>query len=1197
MSNYFSYFPSPTDTFYQHPRNRNHYMWTIPTDESRADAYYNSVSLDKEPILWENFELQWGNGPMTINLDLDRSFPQGYDLKNDENYLTAVAMLDEDQENEIEQLKTTQLVEDACDIPHIDFVAPISTVIHLFQAMMDPVMPLDIYIHKVNQWLVLSEDNPPVRRIDAGYISNLILNTYFTNSVNNQQFPYNPDGVHRFNKTGIFSIAGQKIATGSDLVTVRKPQSSNYLAVYLQEESKSKDIHLEQCFLECMMAEIPEFAVLTHRNGVIQSSSMYKTEDHQQYVGRRSGVNFFDAIVAFGKMLQSLRRECKVEACTYTIRTHEHAPGKFGFYLSYHRNADGLAVAESLLLCETSIGKDRGNVFYGSSDVGNEPEIRMMMKDTFLTHIDDIANLPQRADSCPGRFVSKPGPYVPMERFRAQVSIFYYYRGISFCGINNATADKCFMEALRISPDGTLWKVGSLLASTILKIKEVKLPPEQLEKEMIPWRSPYTEVPCTYMYLMKRKCIMGLPEPVQWKKLLNVLPQLETNAFIPRVWWLAAAQALVLTDAEAALDCLERSKVGTCCCHPLCGNGKNNYINSICKFDHKMQSVLMAPQKIRQLCLCLTNDRQRVIARINLPSSPFNNFDIPSPRNEKKKLLKQGHGASKKNSKNKSKDNTKELTAPYPTWVKHIPLSMRGGSAHASDSGSTAATPSSTVARTPAPTVMEHQSDKSPANSIDRSMPEQVERGRTLQRDNISDTAGSTKKDCNRSRDTNKSSDVKIRPSSKDRPPEKRAEEKSDDNVRVLHDPVKEKINAGTHIQIRKLSEDAEPRSRSVCERSIPVTASDDDVTYRSDISKSRGKSLQERSNKAPENNTIAMAHRKLKKHRSKTNSKSPYRDLLPEKKYIPRTLIAIESDEIAYGPYPRRRAVAQMQRFGKRFASTNEAYLAALAREENSRTAASSSSAIVPSGSNIQRIPSEIRGDRVGQLINDLEQLELDIKNHSWLDGREKNAAQVLATIYGAMADLATHVNPCDYQKVGNLGDSALAAAGDSENLELMASLLTAAAFRLRAKPPNLEQDFSSIFETLIRRAVSVAATDETGHARRAQTYYGLALTQGEKVAKNAREKARIELNSCGILNTDTNKLLGKLCLLDAVQEKNMEIQIKLLKEAHSAGIPGDEVCKTILQLAKKSSIWLTYYRTALQQGVQYLKDRRSNR
>eukprot|EP00397_Hematodinium_sp_SG-2012_P007301 GEMP01007344.1.p1 GENE.GEMP01007344.1~~GEMP01007344.1.p1 ORF type:complete len:982 (+),score=253.40 GEMP01007344.1:134-3079(+) len=568
-------------------------------------------TVNSKVLTWDSLEFTW-----TLGLESPRStwalkLPPGHDLKKD---VDADHRKDVDDERRTKgkkpvvcglvmndvNAKSGRLIQDAAAFSKVDFVAPAKTMMRLFQAVSDPSISLDFYIHKIGGWLVVSEGQHARFQDQHRNHSSGLFDAFLSHSIVPQT-----RNANRFNQVGMWGVCGESVVTGSDLICVRN-QDHPKVALYLQEVCGCNDgVNLVDCFLECVMAGVPEFIICFHRDGVVESYSIYKTKDVAEYLENEPSCLY--RFAGFAHILKWLRRECKIENCTYSLRTR----------LSKDNNAN-------LVLHRCKSEYNDVVELAGFDNSHRLPHV----KNTFIHFSVPAAGLGSRlrAESCPARVLVQEVSMLPMAQFRPRVAEFYCRRGVALLGNeqHKCNAELFFRKSLQTYSANIPWRTICLICMTVLRIPRLRTPPLCVEKELVLWRSPHMDVACVAMATPKKTRVLGTAPPPQWAELLNIVRrpgggESEIVEHIPRVWWIAAAQCLVFVDAEAALECLEQAAYASCCGGCLFGN---DFEGIRCAFESKVLAILEDEEEIRSLSIMLLADNQEVTTSIALPRVP-----------------------------------------------------------------------------------------------------------------------------------------------------------------------------------------------------------------------------------------------------------------------------------------------------------------------------------------------------------------------------------------------------------------------------------------------------------------------------------------------------------------------------------------------------------------------------------------------
>ncbi|CAK0896851.1 unnamed protein product [Prorocentrum cordatum] len=207
-----------------------------------------------------------------------------------------------------------------------------------------------------------------------------------------------PPGV--FRQVGVWKIADDaSVVVGSRMLCLGNVEHPK-LTLFLHNEKVLSDMQLLEHWVECLIAGVPEFAVCFHRNGAVQSYTVYKVSELRSFLEER---------LAIGKRLQMtlqvlrwIKRQCCLEGCTYWLSKAKSEPRLKLFKLCGAASAEGsqkkVGLVEKLPMLYPVLGKE------------------LVVKNTFLDWPDEEDEADQvegeqaecadarRSQSCPARF-------------------------------------------------------------------------------------------------------------------------------------------------------------------------------------------------------------------------------------------------------------------------------------------------------------------------------------------------------------------------------------------------------------------------------------------------------------------------------------------------------------------------------------------------------------------------------------------------------------------------------------------------------------------------------------------------------------------------------------------------------------------------------------------------------------------------
>lgn len=87
---------------------------------------------------------------------------------------------------------------------------------------------------------------------------------------------------------GVWNLADDaSVVVGSRLLCLGNSEHPK-LTLYLHDEQMISDTMLLEHWVECLMAGVPEFAICFHRDGAVQSYSLYKLSELQRFLEERA---------------------------------------------------------------------------------------------------------------------------------------------------------------------------------------------------------------------------------------------------------------------------------------------------------------------------------------------------------------------------------------------------------------------------------------------------------------------------------------------------------------------------------------------------------------------------------------------------------------------------------------------------------------------------------------------------------------------------------------------------------------------------------------------------------------------------------------------------------------------------------------------------------------------------------------------
>ncbi|CAE7487001.1 Edrf1 [Symbiodinium natans] len=192
-----------------------------------------------------------------------------------------------------------------------------------------------------------------------------------------------------FHQVGIWKIAEDaSVVVGSRLLCLGNSEHPK-LTLYLHDDKMISDTMLLEHWVECLMAGVPEFAVCFHRDGAVQSYSLYKVSELQSFLEERMELG--RRVQMTLEVLRWIKRQCRLEGCSYWLSKDKKDSSLKLIKLS---GADtpppSSSQARPLPPC-SSTGAPQG----------------LVLKNTFLDIPDEDSDSEdfRRALSCPARFL------------------------------------------------------------------------------------------------------------------------------------------------------------------------------------------------------------------------------------------------------------------------------------------------------------------------------------------------------------------------------------------------------------------------------------------------------------------------------------------------------------------------------------------------------------------------------------------------------------------------------------------------------------------------------------------------------------------------------------------------------------------------------------------------------------------------
>ncbi|CAE8668720.1 unnamed protein product, partial [Polarella glacialis] len=193
-----------------------------------------------------------------------------------------------------------------------------------------------------------------------------------------------------FGQVGVWKIADDaSVVIGSRMLCLGNSEHPK-LTLYLHNDNVISDMMLLEYWLECLMAGVPEFAICFHRDGAVQSYSLYNVSELRHFLEERMKIE--RKLKMTLEILRWIKRQCRLEGCTYWLSKAKNQP--------------------TLRLCKlsgpgTSESERRGEAPLPASELSGLSATlgaELVLKNTFL-HVPEaeIYSVFRRALSCPAR--------------------------------------------------------------------------------------------------------------------------------------------------------------------------------------------------------------------------------------------------------------------------------------------------------------------------------------------------------------------------------------------------------------------------------------------------------------------------------------------------------------------------------------------------------------------------------------------------------------------------------------------------------------------------------------------------------------------------------------------------------------------------------------------------------------------------
>eukprot|EP00929_Paragymnodinium_shiwhaense_P041210 TRINITY_DN21413_c0_g2_i2.p1 TRINITY_DN21413_c0_g2~~TRINITY_DN21413_c0_g2_i2.p1 ORF type:complete len:1439 (-),score=339.43 TRINITY_DN21413_c0_g2_i2:128-4444(-) len=200
-----------------------------------------------------------------------------------------------------------------------------------------------------------------------------------------------------FRQVGVWKVADDaSVVVGSKMICLGNAEHPK-LTLYLHDSSVVSDMVLLEHWLECVIAGVPEFAICFHRDGAVQSYTLYKVAELWPHLEERLAIE--SKLQMMLEVLRWMKRQCCFEGCTYWLSKAKNEPT-----IKLFKLCGGQAARRG---CSTK-ALEAGKAAPQRCDVGKRKDL--VCKNTFLEVLESV---PQdsdsddayfrRAKSCPAR--------------------------------------------------------------------------------------------------------------------------------------------------------------------------------------------------------------------------------------------------------------------------------------------------------------------------------------------------------------------------------------------------------------------------------------------------------------------------------------------------------------------------------------------------------------------------------------------------------------------------------------------------------------------------------------------------------------------------------------------------------------------------------------------------------------------------
>jgi len=241
-----------------------------------------------------------------------------------------------------------------------------------------------------------------------------------------------------FHQVGIWKIADDaSVVVGSRLLCLGNSEHPK-LTLYLHDDRVISDTMLLEHWVECLMAGVPEFAICFHRDGAVQSYSLYKVSELQSFLEERMELG--RRVQMTLEVLRWIKRQCRLEGCSYWL-SKDKKDSALKLMKLPSADATPSSDARPLPLC-SSAAAPQG----------------LVLKNTFLDIPDEDSECGdfRRALSCPARFLCETMDDLShVSPLCGRVSALFFRRAVSSPPSLAAAAAHFFRQVLDLEAFST----------------------------------------------------------------------------------------------------------------------------------------------------------------------------------------------------------------------------------------------------------------------------------------------------------------------------------------------------------------------------------------------------------------------------------------------------------------------------------------------------------------------------------------------------------------------------------------------------------------------------------------------------------------------------------------------------------------------------------------------------------------------